>query len=199
MKTSKPFPIIHINGYPGAGKRTIARILVGLLDAFEARLVHNHLLIDPAGAVLPRTSSDYQALRRKIREAVFDTLVQSADTMRSMYVFTDYQSSDALGTSVVAEYESTALRRGCDFIPVIVQCSTPENLRRYVSEERTLLGKVTDVALLSHFRDNAEVHRFSNHPLQLELDVTNLEPAIAARLIYEHVLSVCQDLRSAVV
>lgn len=63
-------PLVHINGFPGIGKLNIARKLVELLQQFDAKLVHNHLLIDPASAVLPRSSPNYQPLRRAIRDAI---------------------------------------------------------------------------------------------------------------------------------
>jgi hypothetical protein len=110
--TTMPLPIIHINGFPGTGKLTIARALVALINQsfqegserkqccqqdridangttvitpptaspstpaeaeasasqnlYDAKFIHNHLLIDLAGACIPRTSSAYQPLRRAI-------------------------------------------------------------------------------------------------------------------------------------
>ncbi|KAM0208273.1 hypothetical protein ACHAPQ_010036 [Fusarium lateritium] len=107
-----PLPIIHINGFPGTGKLTIARKLVALLAPYNGKLVHNHLLIDPAGAILPRTSVDYQPLRRAIRTAIFDTLATSRDTFDSVFVFTDFQSDSDIGSAVMAEYCAMAARRG---------------------------------------------------------------------------------------
>lgn len=192
-----PSPIVHINGFPGTGKLTVARRLAEKLSALNARLVHNYLLIDPAGAILPRSSVDYQPLRHAIRAAVFATLIQSRDTFDSLYIFTDFQSSDELGSSVVAEYECAAKRRNCAFIPVILSCAKEENLRRLTSEERTLHGKLTACALVSQMHDRDEVHRFAKHPFQLDLDITNLEPDLAADLICRHILGICmlpQDL-----
>lgn len=185
-----PFPIVHINGFPGTGKLTVARLLVEKLSVLNAKLVHNHLLIDPAGAILPRSSKDYQTLRHGIRAAVFATLIQSPDTFDSLYMFTDFQSSDVLGTSVVAEYEFAAKLRNCAFIPIILSCAKKENLSRLESQERTLHGKLTDRALVSCMRDHIEVHRFANHPFQMDLEITNLEPDLAADLIYTHIMKI---------
>jgi hypothetical protein len=189
-----PFPIIHINGFPGIGKLTIARKLVDLLKPFNGKLVHNHLLIDPAGAVLPRSSNDYQPLRRAIRATVFDTLAKSPDTFDSVFVFTDFQSNDDIGHSVIAEYCSMAMRRSCALVPIILTCSKEENLRRLGTTERSMHGKLTDLELVSYIRDNDEVYRFPDGPLQMELDVTNLDADAAARLIYKHFLDVCVEL-----
>lgn len=189
-----PFPIVHINGFPGIGKLAIARKLVDLLKPFDGKLVHNHLMIDPAGAVLPRSSSDYQPLRRAIRAAVFDTLAKSPDTFGSVFVFTDFQSNDDIGRSVVAEYRSTAIRRNCTLVPVVLTCSKEENLRRLGTTERSIHGKLTDSELVSYIRDTVEVHRLPDNPLEMELDVTIMDADAAARLIYTHVLNVCVEL-----
>jgi hypothetical protein len=189
-----PFPIVHINGFPGIGKLTIARKLVDLLKPFNGKLVHNHLLIDPAGAVLPRSSNDYQPLRRAIRAAIFDTLAKSLDTFDSVFVFTDFQSNDDIGSSVVAEYRSMAMQRSCTLIPVILTCSKDENLRRLGTTERSTHGKLTDSELVSYIRNNSQVHRFPDDPLEMRLDVTTLDADVAARLIYTHVLDICVEL-----
>lgn len=189
--SAMPLPIIHINGFPGIGKLTIARILVDLLKQFNAKLVHNHLLIDPASAVLPRSSSDYQPLRRAIRAAVFDTLAQSADTFDSVYIFTDFQSSDEVGSAVMAEYVGMAARRKCHLVPVILSCSKEENLKRLGTTERSMHGKLTDDEVVSGIRTRQEVHRWPDSPLQMELDITELDADMAARLIYEHVVRLC--------
>ena len=42
--------------------------------------IHNHLLIDPAGAIIPREAPGYQKLRRKFREVVFESLTTDPDT-----------------------------------------------------------------------------------------------------------------------
>lgn len=185
-----PSPIVHINAFPGTGKLTVARLLVEKLSALNAKLVHNHLLIDPAGAILPRSSKDYQSLRHAIRAAVFTTLIRSPDTFDSLYIFTDFQSSDQLGSSVVSEYESAAKLRNCAFIPVILSCTKKENLSRLTSQERELHGKLTDRAVMSRIRDHDEVHRFENHSFQLDLEITNVEPDVAADLIYNHIMKI---------
>ncbi|KAI8721627.1 hypothetical protein NCS52_00304600 [Fusarium sp. LHS14.1] len=189
-------PIVHINGFPGIGKLTIARKLVTLLAPYNGKLVHNHLLIDPAGAVLPRSSSDYQPLRRAIRDAIFNTLAVSRDTFDSVFVFTDFQSDDDVGRAVMAEYRAMAARRGCTFVPVTLTCGKEENLRRLTSSERALRGKLTDAELVSHIRDNAVVHQSLKDPFQVELDLTELDADAAARMILEHVLKVCVKLSS---
>ncbi|KAM0555110.1 hypothetical protein ACHAPJ_006461 [Fusarium lateritium] len=191
-----PLPIIHINGFPGIGKLTIARKLVELLAPYNGKLVHNHLLIDPASAILPRSSADYQPLRQAIRAAVFDTLATSPDTFDSVFVFTDFQSTDDVGRAVMAEYHAMAARRACTFVSITVTCDKEENLRRLTSSERSLHGKLIDVELVTHIRDNSTIYQSPKYHFPMELDLTELDVDTAARMIHQHVLEVCAELSS---
>jgi tRNA uridine 5-carbamoylmethylation protein Kti12 len=190
-------PVIHINGYPGSGKLTIARKLVDLLSPYNGKLVHNHLLIDPVGAVLPRSSPDYQPMRRALRSVIFDALAVSQDTAGSVFVFTDFQSGDDVGRGVMLEYREMAARRNCTFVPITVTCSKDENLRRLASAERMLHRKLTDAELVTHLRDNAITHQWpKDDPFHMELDITALDADVVAHMILEHVLRVCKELGS---
>lgn len=180
-------PLVHINGFPGIGKLTIARKLVDLLQQFDAKLIHNHLLIDPA-------SPDYQPLRRAIRDAVFNSLAEARDTWRSMYIFTDFQSDDEIGRSVMAEYRSLAQRRNCALIPVTLSCTTEENLKRLVSPQRAIFSKLTDLELVTNILANDTIYQWRDEPRHLELDVTNLDVDEAARQICTHIMATCRDL-----
>lgn len=98
-------PIIYINSWPGVGKHTIAKetekqmngkarvvspLLALINDPSFVNLptkcllsqVHNHLHIDLAGAILPRSSSDYLQLRRQLRSTLFNALATCPDTFR---------------------------------------------------------------------------------------------------------------------
>lgn len=173
-------PIIHTNGFPGIGKLTIARKLVDLLKHFNAKLVHNHLLIDPAGGVLARSSADYQPLRRAIRTVVFDTLATSPDTYDSIYVFTDAQSNDDTGSSVMIEYRSLVAHRNCALVPIILTCSKEENLKRLGTTERSVHGKLTDLELLPSIWDSEVIYQWPDDPLQMKLDHIELDADEAA-------------------
>ena len=199
----KPLPIVHINGFPGTGKLTIAGKLAARLNVlFEdlaieraappnsARLVHNHLLIDPANAVLHRTQPGYQTLRKAIRDAVFTTLVQESSTYEAIYIFTDWQSGDATGSSVCEEFCTMAKARGSILIPIIIKCNEEENVRRLAGMERLKHGKITDVDLLLQFRkqvDPPPVFRFDGHEHRIEVDVTDMSAEEAADVLFRHV------------
>ncbi|KAJ6031339.1 hypothetical protein N7540_002071 [Penicillium herquei] len=151
-------PIIHLNGFPGVGKLTIARYLVKLLSS--AKLVHNHLLINPTDAVLHRTQPGYQTLRHAIRQTILSTLINEPATFDTTYIFTDFQSDDELGAAVCEEYRTTAKLRGTDFIPIMLFCDEKTNMQRLVSSDRELHSKLTDIKLVTKFRLEEDVHRW---------------------------------------
>ncbi|KGO64099.1 hypothetical protein PITC_087670 [Penicillium italicum] len=185
-------PIVHLNGFPGVGKLTIARCLIKQLPS--AKLVHNHLLINPADAVLHRTQPGYQALRRGIRDSIFSALTNEPATFDTTYIFTDFQSGDKLGAAVCAEYLATAEARHAALVPILLFCDEKTNMQRLVSSDRELHAKLTDVELVTQFRRGEDVHRFTDHPNYLELDVSDFTPEEAAKRICEHLRSVCPEL-----
>jgi len=190
---SRPLPLIHINGFPGVGKLTIAKELTAQL-ADRAKLVHNHLLINPADAVLHRTQPGYQGLRRALRGAIFAALADEPATHATAYVFTDFQSSDAVGSATCAEYREAARRRGCALVPIVLSCGEEANLARLEAAERKVQGKIVDEQLLRYFRDRVEIHQFGDVDEMLNLDVTNLTPGEAAKAILDHLLTCCPEL-----
>jgi hypothetical protein len=167
----------------------------------DAKLIHNHLMIDPVGACLPRTSPAYQPLRYAIRAAVFNTLVTAEDTFNTLYVFTDFQSLDELGSSVVREYLAMAQARASKMMPIIITCEERENLQRLTTTERGIHGKLVDVDLVRTIRQSEKgVFRFEGEEAtklrQIEIDVTDLAVEEAAAVILKHVLKVCPELNA---
>ncbi|GKT49091.1 uncharacterized protein ColSpa_09272 [Colletotrichum spaethianum] len=186
--TSKPLPIIHLNGFPGTGKLTIARAFQQQLGAC-CQLVHNHLLINPADAVLHRSEAGYQDLRRAGLPA----------SHRFAYVFTDFQSTDAVGSAVCAEYLAAARARGAALVSVVMRCDEATNLMRLQVAHRETHHKIVDPELLLIFRRGTEIHRFDEPGVtSLDMDVTGLSAAEASQRILEHVLRVCPELEDEV-
>jgi hypothetical protein len=196
-------PIIHLNGFPGTGKLTVARKLVEKINLesekhnssestsqTRAKLVHNHLLIDPAGAVLDRTQPGYQRLRKAIREAVFASLVNESSTYETIYIFTDWQSGDDVGSGVCEEFQTMARARGSQFIPILITCDEKENVRRIQGAERAVSStKITDTGLLLQWRQEVDpppVYQFRDNEARLDLDVTSLTAEEAAEAIWKH-------------
>ncbi|KAK8076338.1 hypothetical protein PG994_003610 [Apiospora phragmitis] len=200
----RPRPLIHINGYPGVGKHTVARALQTLLaaHALPARLVANHLLIDAANAVLPRAERGYHALRRSLRLVVFEALADGPATRDQVYIFTDSQGTDIVGASTCAEFVVTARHRGCGLVSVVLSCDEGAHLERVLAADRVARGgRMVDASLAKTIREKSRIYRFSELAAEggtLEVDVTSLSPEEAAMKIFRHVLDACPELGSDV-
>ena len=95
--TQKPASrIVHINGWPGTGKLTVGRLLAKRLGA---RLIDNHMLLNPAEALFARSNPLHASLRGQIRRVVFDHAVRT-DPAES-FVFTDALSDDEDDLSLI--------------------------------------------------------------------------------------------------
>ncbi|KAH6723604.1 hypothetical protein BKA61DRAFT_686227 [Leptodontidium sp. MPI-SDFR-AT-0119] len=195
-----PRPYIYINSWPGIGKHTIAKALEVQLCGV-GRIVHNHQHIDLVGALLPRSSLQYQQARRDVRAVIFNSLATLPDTFNYIYIFTDCQTDNELGRSVVEEYKTAAQSRQCDFFPIVLTCDPKTNAQRIRSTERLDLvksgkGMLVDASVLEKMRDDGSIFK-ADCPEILELDVTTLSPQEAASKILEHMESILkQKLRS---
>ncbi|MBY5348664.1 AAA family ATPase [Rhizobium leguminosarum] len=162
--------IIHINGWPGTGKLTVGRLLAKRLGA---RLVDNHMLLNPAEALFSRSDPLHASLRGQIRQAVFGHAVR-ADPAES-FVFTDALSDDAQDTATFSWYRDLAAARGADLVAILLDCAPEENARRLVSPGRSGALKLTDIAVLQRLRAN---HRLLRGLAErtVEIDTTGLLP-----------------------
>lgn len=157
--------------------------------------MHNHLLINPADAILTRSQPGYQDLRRGIRSAIFQSLIHEAATYETAYIFTDFQSTDAVGSRVCKEFEDAANQRGGLFLPIVLKCDKDANLERLISDDRIAHGKLTNVELVKDFRERVVVYQFEKADNALELDVTHLSAEEAGERILKHLLMVCPQLK----
>lgn len=166
--------IIHINGWPGSGKLTIARLLAARL---EARLVDKHTLINPAEMLFTRRDPLYRSLRAEVRRAVFEHIVR-ADPKAS-FIFTDALSGDAFDSRSFSDFAELARQRNARLFAVVLDCTAEENERRLVSEERAERAKLTDPDVLRRLRAGHDLLRGkADH--RVELDVTTLSATDAA-------------------
>ncbi|KAI9722747.1 MAG: hypothetical protein M1828_004443 [Chrysothrix sp. TS-e1954] len=184
-------PLLWINGFPGSGKLTIAKALTALLNEQDSILIDNHQLIDPVEKLLSRADPGYQAARRHARSNAFETFVRSPAMASKLVVFTDFQSNNDLGRGVAAEYEQAAQKSGRTFMPVNIECSVKVNLQRVqtLGRKDSATGKMIDAELLREMRSKSKLFTFDDCEV-LELDVTHLTAAEAARKLLEHIKNV---------
>jgi hypothetical protein len=103
--------------------------------------------------------------------------------------FIDSQCDSELDAAVAAEYRDAAAAAGRTFVPVYLQLSREENVRRIASSSRTAsgTGKLVDANVLSSIRDSCDLFEFSDVE-GLHLDVTKIDAE-------ESAMKICQYIR----
>ncbi|MEI2297807.1 AAA family ATPase [Ensifer sp. MJa1] len=183
MIEQAPSLVVHINGWPGSGKLTIARHLA---ERLGARLADNHTLINPAEALFARSNPLYRSLRAAIRKSVFEHLVKAP--VEQSFVFTDALSDDATDTQAFEDCAALARERGARFVAVVVDCDVEENLKRLARAGRSKQHKLTDPAVLLDLRAKHRLLRGNGHAV-VEVDVTTLGADEAAEHIVGRILA----------
>ena len=113
--------IVHINGWPGCGKLTIARILAKRLTG---KLLDNHTLLNPGEALFTRSDPLHGSLRKAVREATLDHAAQLRAGMP--LVLTDALADDAIDQALFDEYRILAARRQARLVSVMLECEHDE-------------------------------------------------------------------------
>ena len=139
--------IIHINGWPGSGKLTVARVVARKLGA---RLLDNHTVHDVAGRLCDRYTREYWELYYQVRELAYQRVraLASHEVLVMTNAFALESEREREGWAAV---KALAADRGVPLIAVTLQCSLEENVRRIASEERRD-RKMTDPEPLIEWR-----------------------------------------------
>jgi predicted kinase len=169
--------IVELNGLPGVGKFTIARVLAGSLGA---RLVDNHTIYNPAFASTSFRSPDFYETVRAVRTITFGNLEKvSADVP---VILTIAPGVDlAWGREWQTAIKHLAKRRDAALLGVHLHCSGHERVRRMSTPSRALMGKLIDADLID---DGLQRPVLLDHCDEtLELDVTALDASGAADAI----------------
>ena len=177
--------IIHINGYPGVGKLTIAKILA---EKLGARLLDNHSVYNVALALTEFKSSEYYETIRAVREIAYKRVLEVPPDI-PVILTNAHSSKTSWGNECWDAAIDLARSRGASLLIVVLECSLEENARRIQGLDREVKRKPRDPAM---FRGNAEgrplLDRGGDHLLRL--DVTELEAEESASRIEEWVLSI---------
>jgi broad-specificity NMP kinase len=183
--------IIHLNGWPGTGKKTIGSVLA---DNLQATFVHNHLLHDVAIVCAGFDSSERWAVYEKVRAAAYEALLKRP--YGEIFVMTNAlckgSSREAEAWRHVVEL---AIARQVPLIPVVLTVEVEENVRRLQSPER-VGAKLTDPAELQSYFE-IDTLQCPDVPETFVLDVTHLSAARADARIQSHVETIAKDLLPA--
>ncbi|MDR6289033.1 MULTISPECIES: AAA family ATPase [Inquilinus] len=173
--------IIHRNGWPGVGKRTVATILATRLGA---RLIDNHLLHDVAIRCAGVDDPARWPLCETVRAAAYQVLVERPRAER-------FVMTNALCAGAAREREAwsrvvaLALARGAPLVPVVLEADEAVLLARVQSPERHGRKLSDPEALAAMLRADRLLK--PDVPWRLDLDTTALSPAAAAAAIEAHV------------
>ncbi len=168
-------PVIHIGGWPGAGKLTVAKALAQRLGA---RLLHNHLMLDPANAVYDRGALGHGQLRAEVRAAVFAHA--KALPAQVPIVLTDALADEPAADPLFQPTKDLAKARGARLLAVVLDLSIDENLRRLTDPSRHGRSKLTDPDILRNIRARDRLFVPEGGKV---IDVTTQSPQQAAALI----------------
>lgn len=171
--------IIHINGWPGTGKLTIARHLAQKL---AARLLDNHTLMNPAAALFSRSDALYASLRREIRKLTFEHIGRAEPG--GTFIFTDALADEDPEREIFDDYRKLAKVRDAELVAIVLDCAREENLKRLTAQGRAEAHKLTDQAILTDLRSRYSLLRSTADRL-IELDVTTISATDAAEAILQ--------------
>lgn len=173
--------IIYLTGKPGVGKYTIAKELernYGFVIC-DNQLINNpifELLQYDGYANIPEFAWDSIAI---IREEIFNFLTKFS---KNNYVLTNCLYEDEGDRKLYESVKDMAEKRGSLFVPVQIEISKDEHLKRLTREERRERWKSIDP---KHAEDNWQIISIT-HPNLLKLDVSNLTAVNTAKEVIRH-------------
>jgi broad-specificity NMP kinase len=183
--------IVHLNGWPGAGKKTIGEALSMLLGA---RFIHNHLLHDVAIVCAGFGNDDRWELYEIVRSAAYKVLARHPSS--EIIVMTNALCNDSpREESAWKHVVELAITRNVPLVPVVLEISADENVRRLQSPER-VGKKMTDPAELTQWFGRYSIQR-PGVPELIVVDVTDLSPEQAAHAVLDRLNLLTPTLQPA--
>ncbi len=179
---------IHLIGYPGTGKYTIAQEIKARADF---RLVDNHLInnpvftvarIDGKTALPPQVWKNTGRIWRIVLESIRDL-----SPLHFNFIFTNALfETDPDDHAWYEEIRDFVAARGSTYIPVRLTIEDVEEHRKRVTADgRDQRFKATDPQGPERFRDRGPILCI-DHPHCLTLDVTDLGANAAAEAVLTH-------------
>ena len=176
--------IVHLNGWPGSGKLTVARVVARKLGA---RLLDNHTLHDVAGRLCERHTPEYWELYYQVRDVAYKRI--RALPSQEVIVMTNALTLESeRERQVWAAVKALALDRGVPLVAITLQCALDENVRRIASEDRRH-RKLTDPMPLIEWR-SALTLLTDGSVQSLTIDNTNKNPEQVADEIVGFILRI---------
>ncbi|MGK9236324.1 ATP-binding protein [Inquilinus limosus] len=172
--------IVHLNGWPGVGKLTVARLLAQRL---RARLVDNHLLHDVAIRCTGIDDPARWPLYEVVRAAAYDVLARRPPS--ESFVMTNALCvGSARERAAWGDVVALAEVRRVPLVPIVLEASEAALRARLRSAERRGRKLVDRKALAAMIRTDRLLK--PDVPERLDLDTTDLPAADAAAAIDAH-------------
>jgi hypothetical protein len=193
--------IVHLIGFPAAGKYTVAGTLAAALGR-GCVLMDNHTtgnlvlsILDLEG-VNPIPDPVWDRVG-EIREVVYRTIEDMSPPDWS-FVFTNVLVADDPGdVAVVDRLARLAAASGRLYLPVRLHCAVDELLARVTSPERAARHKWTDAEAVRDFVTRTRLVDIGTHPA-LDIDTVVHPPGAAVERILAHWGSLATRERRAV-
>ncbi|WP_299200456.1 hypothetical protein [uncultured Tateyamaria sp.] len=171
-------PVIHIGGWPGAGKKAIGQRVA---ERLGGRLIHNHLMLDAARALYARDTPESIAMREEVRNLILAHARRLPDDVP--IVLTDALADEPAAKPLFQPTLDLARHRNAPLHLFVLDLSIDENQRRLSDPSRAGGTKLTDGDVLKTIRSREKLF---TPAAAVVLDVTNLSADSAADKICRH-------------
>ncbi|WP_299741876.1 hypothetical protein [uncultured Tateyamaria sp.] len=171
-------PVIHIGGWPGAGKKAIGRRVA---ECLGGRLIHNHLMLDAARALYARDTPESIAMREEVRNLILAHARRLPDDVP--IVLTDALADEPAAKPLFQPTLDLARDRNAPLHLFVLDLSIDENQRRLSDPSRTGGDKLTDGDVLKTIRSREKLFVPTS---AIVLDVTKLSAQSAADKVCMH-------------
>ncbi|MGE4063952.1 MAG: hypothetical protein AB7E79_11355 [Rhodospirillaceae bacterium] len=185
--------IIHLNGWPGVGKASIARELAPVLSG---RVLEHHTIGNVAYSLTIRKTPEFYDTYRAVRKVAFDRIM-TLDRTVPVILTNCLASGSEAGRETWDAVVGLGRTRGCLIYFVTLTCEPEEHRRRMTVPVRATQHKLVDPDEIDYQRLKELITPPSSKP-HLTLDTTHLAPAAAANEISTWVGSTSSDLHTAV-
>ncbi len=184
--------IVHLLGFPGVGKSTIARALATQAKSAGVKLVvvDNH---QTSNVVLGVVQADgvhavppgVWARVAEIREIQYRAIEELSPPEWSFAFTNVLVESDPMSSIVIARLTDLALARSTNYVPVMLNCNPLELRRRVPSPDRVGRHKWIDPDAVAAFASSERLVRPSSPTI--DVDVTDLSIDESARTVWESI------------
>lgn len=182
-------PIIHLNGLPASGKRTVGKTI---LEHRPGRLLDNHLFLDFVAHFVPRgTTARSLAVTRSLDVALSAIETHHDRNNEEWLIFTNVLCEGfAVDAARWARIQMFAEILKRPLIPVTLLCSQDTLLDRVENPDRKDRRKLTDRPTAQKALLVLSKHpllTFDTHPHHLFVDTDTHGPQDAAKIVIDHV------------